>query len=686
MSKLIGIKRSKYRVAVSDILPYERPLFFTNRFFVRFLKHYGIVCRDGRLVATKNQCEGLDEVLSILGGHKNIHRPAFQYYIAKSSVELGRLLSLVHPYHQVAMIEFYDRYKSIIIDFCQRSHYSIRFPYKVAVAQEKPKGYPKFLSDGVRDTHSEDSIKHFFAYKYYDNINDFYDDYRFLRAEQKFALMEKTDLEHCFDTIKPASLSEAMFGCPMNEANGTMPYFFYCLNQSYENKPENGSCGDGIVIGPEFSRIYAEIIMQSVDVECERLLNKEGVVLNRDYVFYRYVDDGFLFCNSVEVKNIFNEIYRGCLSKYGLKQCNKENGKYQFLDKRPFSGNVTAGKLSLIRLIDEKFENRLDTFKGYRKIQDGHYDTPTVLDYKSFVQSVRAIMQTYRLEFKDVMSFILGLMKKRLFVLLEDFNDLYKQYSQAEFMSEINDQGLEIKQRYEKDFANYLDNLVEVLFDFYSCDSRMSTSIKIVGIIANLQLFVRGKFQFSDGDWSAKFGKSFIDDFDEVLSDCIKKLFVSFGTNHICYMETLNFLELQKCMSTAVQIHPRHVIAFSETIGENLNFFSAFQLLHFIKNDMRYRQLKEKLIGWIMSKISPLAKQSNISDTESVITFFESLCCPWIDDDIKRKCLLDNFKQLNSKEKESILHFASCQKDLFVKWRDYNILEEMLHINNTEVY
>ena len=177
MGKLVGISRSKYRVAVSDILPYERPLFFTNRFFVRFLKNYGVVCHNGRLIATKNQSEGLDELLAVLGGIGAIRRPAFQYSIAKSSTENGRRLTIIHPYHQVAMVEFYDKYKMVIADFCQRSRYSIRFPYKVAVVQKKPKGFPKFISEVEQKSYPEESNKHFFAYKHYHNINDFYDDY-----------------------------------------------------------------------------------------------------------------------------------------------------------------------------------------------------------------------------------------------------------------------------------------------------------------------------------------------------------------------------------------------------------------------------------------------------------------------------------------------------------------------------
>ena len=91
MGKLIHISRSQYRVLVSDVLPYERPLFFTNRFFARFLKYYGIVCMDGKLVAAKNHVEGLDEILAIIGGQPGDKRKAFQYTSMKTPPKSLRL-------------------------------------------------------------------------------------------------------------------------------------------------------------------------------------------------------------------------------------------------------------------------------------------------------------------------------------------------------------------------------------------------------------------------------------------------------------------------------------------------------------------------------------------------------------------------------------------------------------------
>jgi hypothetical protein len=69
------------------------------------------------------------------------------------------------------------------------NHYSLRYPYKVATSQKRPKGFLRYLSDDTQKYHSEESIKHYFAYKHYHNINGFYDDYRFLRAGKPWLIL-----------------------------------------------------------------------------------------------------------------------------------------------------------------------------------------------------------------------------------------------------------------------------------------------------------------------------------------------------------------------------------------------------------------------------------------------------------------------------------------------------------------
>ena len=142
MSRLLHVSKSKYRVVISDTLPYERPMFFSNRFFARFLKFYGVEINGDVLIASKHTEEpGLKEFLEILGGKKGASRSSFHYSITKDGHKEGRCLSVIHPFHQIKMVDFYDRYKMLLIDFCSRSNYSIRFLYKVADYQKKQKGF-----------------------------------------------------------------------------------------------------------------------------------------------------------------------------------------------------------------------------------------------------------------------------------------------------------------------------------------------------------------------------------------------------------------------------------------------------------------------------------------------------------------------------------------------------------------
>lgn len=416
MSRLLHVSKSKYRVVISDTLPYERPMFFSNRFFARFLKYYGVEINGDVLIASKHTEEpGLKEFLEILGGKEGAGRSSFHYSITKDGHKEGRCLSVIHPFHQIKMVNFYDRYKMLLIDFSSRSNYSIRFPYKVADYQKKQKGFHKIFSDDAEPIDTSESLKHFFAYKYYRNINFFYGDYRFLRAEKKFRNMTKLDLKHCFESIIPSNLSIAMFNHKMEDCEGSLAFDF-CKLQDEFNKSR-----DGIIIGPEFSRIYAEIVLQRIDLELEKQLEAEEIFRNKDYIFYRYVDDGFLFFNDVEIKERFFYNYKSELKKYGLI-INKD--KIVAFSERPFVESISIAKGLLLRLIDERFQNRLDTFKGFVHSQNNRIDTPTKLDFKTFVNEVRTIMCTCGkdIKYKDITSFLLGVVQKRLMLLIRDFN------------------------------------------------------------------------------------------------------------------------------------------------------------------------------------------------------------------------------------------------------------------------
>ena len=61
---------------------------------------------------------------------------------------------------------------------------------------------------------------------------------------------------------------------------------------------------NGIIIGPEFSRIFAELILQSVDrIVEQKLVSKHNLKHKVDYEIFRYVDDYFIFFNEDSTKD-----------------------------------------------------------------------------------------------------------------------------------------------------------------------------------------------------------------------------------------------------------------------------------------------------------------------------------------------------------------------------------------------
>ena len=653
-------------------------MFFSNRFFARFLKYYGVEINGDVLIANKHKEEpGLKEFLEILGGKEGANRRSFHYSITKDGHKEGRCLSVIHPFHQIKMVDFYDRYKMLLIDFCSRSNYSIRFPYKVADYQKKQKGYHKIFSDDAEPIDTSESLKHFFAYRYYKNINFFYGDYRFLRAEKKFRSMIKLDLKHCFESITPSTLSIAMFNHNMDECEGSLAFEFCKLQDQFNMSRE------GIIIGPEFSRIYAEIILQRIDFELEKQLEKEKILRNKDYIFYRYVDDGFFFFNDIEIKDRFFYTYISELKKYGLR-INKD--KIVVFSERPFVESISIAKGLLLRLVDERFQNRLDTFKGFVHSQNNRIDTPTKLDFKTFVNEVRTIMCTCGedIKYKDITSFLLGVVQKRLIQLIRDFNLLYGQYFRAATNASINKTGIIIKERYEREFVDFSKSIVEVLFYFLCCDMRMSTSLKVVSIINKLQLFVRGNYYIDEYSKSDKFPEHYIYKLDEKISDEIASLFLNTTPENYNLMEILNILEVEKTMQLKNQISPKVLNSFLDKCKEkelNLNFFIVFEVIHFIKEAEGYNDLKQTLFRWIDEQIRSLC-DSMCSSAEAVLTFLKTMCCPWIDNYKK----IEYARLLCGDDSDKIYIFAKKQKDIFIKWHGYKLDEAIQHIYSTEVY
>ena len=149
-----------------------------------------------------------------------------------------------------------------------------------------------------------ENLRSFFVYKKYSNIYKFYESYEFHRNEQNFDKLLKLDISKCFDSIYTHSISWAHYGKSKvkqqflepegRPTKGTFPDRFDQLMQMMNGRETNG-----IIIGPEVSRIFAELILTSID---RAVLRSAKASLNsnshtKDFEICRYIDDYFIFFN-----------------------------------------------------------------------------------------------------------------------------------------------------------------------------------------------------------------------------------------------------------------------------------------------------------------------------------------------------------------------------------------------------
>lgn len=380
--KKIKLRYKKERAILSEVLPYELPIIFSNRYFYRFLVRNGIwidIDQYGNDTLHWNQTtdNGLLGVLAVIfskkisdlknkndlniGTHELKHIP-FVYSIQHKPLK-HRYLSLIHPANQIKVVDFYDKYKDAIIYLCSKSNFSIRHPNKIAYFFYYKDRLHHILrgkkTDKMEMFFSEyENLKTFFSYKQYTNIYKFYEDYRYQRAEKKFTHLLKMDIQSCFDSIYTHSIAWAINGGANiykdnfeGKLDGSIGAIMDKMMQEMNYNETNG-----IVIGPECSRIFAEIIMQHIDQQVENQMLIKGFRNKVDYECYRYVDDYFFFYNDETVKINAVETLQKYLKQFKLSLSPDKTNIYN----RPFVTDITKAKIAIDKLLNDTIKISTD--------------------------------------------------------------------------------------------------------------------------------------------------------------------------------------------------------------------------------------------------------------------------------------------------------------------------------------
>lgn len=722
--KKIKLSYSKERVLFSDVLPYECPIIFSNRYLYRFFTKYLWVGKEQKVDnITWNvlkQSKRLDEKdanafaallfgcyekgkrIGILQHRLNDLFYPYQFNIAHKTNK-NRTLSIIHPYNQWQVVEFYEQYKYSILYLCNQSKYSLRKPHKIAqyfyYRDRLHRRLSGHESDKVELFFNEyENLKTYFSYEKYSNIYKFYEDYRYQRAEKKFKHLVKFDLQSCFDSIYTHTISWATAG-GADKVKVLPGYHGSWVGDAFDNLMQsiNARETNGIVIGPEFSRIFAEIILQYIDQKVEQELLGKDLRQKSTYECYRYVDDYFLFYNDEKDRNLFMESLTKWLKDFRLQISPSKTEEFE----RPFITKLTIAKQRIENLLSnifstplwEKVESNFSAEKeGDTEDEDSDKDREILfkkfniyLSANSVNAQIKAIVRECGIEYRDIANYLLEKMSQRLDAFLNRYEIGFKKYERLMSKEDTNMDEVEIHaQRVQRELTSYLVSLIDVAFFVFNSNRQINTTLKLLKIMNSIIIYGKRHGDFKVNP-EVRFQTISKDIIFKKIQDEIALVLATTDSHRNTLHESLYLLILAKELGYAYLLAPEVIKSFIDKSELQYNLFACIILLYYYANHKCYDAQKALLKNEILKKYRLVAEPERKRNSELTILTADMMTCPFVDNAYKQG-LLTLIGITETKDQQMIMRFAKKQKYIFTRWTMFNLNKELQAKISQEVY
>lgn len=686
------IKYKKERVVLSDILPYELPVTFSNRYFYDFLVSNGIVSDNEDVVWIKDD-QALDEIIKLLfaTGNKPVaeingvcrqkkvefRAIPFTYKITHKENDF-RGLTIIHPKNQLATIDFYQKYKDLIIYYCGLSPFSIRRPCKIArFVYFKDKTHFDMLSkehelEAVEEDRREyENLKTYFVYKDYSNIHKFYESYKYHRCEKKYNKLFKFDIAKCFDSIYTHLVSWAILNkeivksLPFKASDNTFSGKFDELMRDLNYGETNG-----IVIGPEFSRIFAELILQNVDVNVAKNLKAKDIFLKRDYEAFRYVDDYFIFFNKDQHKDEILKEFRLQLKEFKLYI----NDSKTLLYEKPLITEITIAKQRITDLLHKylayqsKVKVKIEKKSVVVVNVDQQEEKESIyISSNRLITKFKTIIKESGVDYKDILNYSLALIERKIRKIVKDYHSLPNNGNE------------------QKVFAKAVLEILDFIFFIYSVSPRVNTTIRLCRILRVLTEYSQNKDNIS------------IDLRHLIFKKIYDNIFLILEKNKNSEHTQVETLYLLLALGELGKEYWLDIAALCEYFGIQkdpatgkleirqptpLNYLSIVVLLFYMKNKKMYDDVRNFLKAYIKKRFENAGKDNIANNAELALLFFDVLSCPYLDDVFKNELL--SLRGVSDPSLQTSI--IKKRQFWFTKWTNFDFGKELDAKQSLEVY
>jgi hypothetical protein len=641
------IKKDDYcRVLVTETLPYETPIIFSNDGLYEKLANldkYDVV-----------QQELIRAIVFGAPGAKAIHSCIpFFYKIRKDSVEFRRL-GLMHPHSQWKIKEFYEKYEDLILYHCSQSKATIRSPEKIAGSfffKNSAENLNQYKAGKVSLLSLEETTKHspsFFSYRGFDRLYKFFESRDYCSLEKKYSYLLTLDVAKCFDSIYTHTMSWAVKDKEFTKKNVNNKASFA---QAFDTVMQhaNHSETNGLIIGPEVSRVFAEILFQEIDNRAiERLSDNFKYYFGEQYSFRRYVDDVYIFTKSESVARTVYKSYADILSSFNLHA----NTSKSIGTSRPFVTNksrlIHAAKIEIDAFIDKFLESNDTTYILVPKPIRSRWKLT-----RSFLDSVKALCAYNNVGYDEISGFLIAVITERVKKIVG--------------IDTAPDPSISIKR-----YKDAILVLLDVLYYFYSVSPSVGASYKLCTSII----------------LCVKFSKKYVNDIEQTIAHAIYELTQLLLSEHDMsnpdHVEGFTPLEILNVILATRELGDNYLIPeekvapfFSD--GSKFSYFGIVSCLFYIGNVDGYENLRKSVLSAANEKLS------NLSDirmnSEKAHLLLDLLTCPFIADNQKTIWIKAAYTALSLTKptKLAISHFLHEVSDshIQINWKEVDLLSAL---------
>lgn len=279
--------RNKLDIILTDLQPVETPQIYTMRYF------YNYLIKEKSIVSISKKQPDSEKGITC----PNWHAAPLKYHTLKDNNEL-REMSYINLVSMIEVCLYLEKYESFLLNQVNKQSFSIRKHRKRKDLIFKNVNNSQVEYNLNKSTRGKEAAGNFYEIGPFARLDYFYKSSEWFDLNRKYKYFGKSDYSKCFDSIYTHTFNWVIAENTIDAKEFNKKHFLSATDRLLQNM--NMSITNGIVVGPEFSRLLAEVILQAIDSDVIKVLMSEDLIDGVNYSVKRYVDDIFIFANREE--------------------------------------------------------------------------------------------------------------------------------------------------------------------------------------------------------------------------------------------------------------------------------------------------------------------------------------------------------------------------------------------------